>query len=169
MKTFQVATLILLGSSVSASSIKGRRLQDVNDTAITTDGSIEVPTTVAPGETVTTTVAPEETVTEVSPTEATTAATNTTDGGLFDGVKDWVGDATNTVTGTVANATDGFTDWISNVVNPNGKEEEAAGSEEVTGEGADDGDSDEPGSAGMVRFVTMSALAASTASIIALI
>ena len=161
MKTTQVASFILLGSSASAATIKGRHLQDVNDTAITTDGGVEVPTTVAPGDAVVTTVAPEETVTEVSPTEATVSATNTTEGGFFDDVKEWAGDATNTVTGTVANNTEKFTEWLDNVFNPNNSDEE-------TVEGAVEGESGEPESAGMIRFVTVSALLATTASAIAL-
>jgi hypothetical protein len=130
MKTICVASLFLLASS----SAQARLLQDANnDTAITTDGDIEVLiSTAAPTEPPedNSTAAPTETAkegeeqSESAPTDASVTPTNATDGGLFSGVGEWVGNAADTVTGTVANATSGFTDWLGNVVNSNSTEEE---------------------------------------------
>lgn len=163
MKTIQLApTLILLASSAHA-----RVLQDANDT-ITTDGDAELRvTTVAPTDT-----AAEEDVaqTESSPTDAAVTGTNATDGGLFSGVGDWVGNTANTVTGTVANATDGFTDWISNVVNPNDETEEAEVKEEAIDESAEDmGEKDETPDSAVTNLITGAVLAVSSVTTFALL
>jgi hypothetical protein len=183
MNTFQVSSLILLGSLVSTHA---RFLQEVNDTGITTDGNIEVlVSTAAPTETEAVTgtnatdgAAPTETASEVDPTEAVTG-TNATDGGVFTGVEDWMGTAAD----TVANATDGFTEWLDNVVNKPGNgtavsvdetgetdtAEESTVEEGVEAKPADAQVDNVPEeSAGVAKLVSVSAVAATAASLFAL-
>lgn len=118
--------------------------------------------------------------TESAPTEASTAPTNATDGGLFSGVGEWVGNAADTVTGTVANATGGFTDWVGSLVNANNdtkeeeavetdetvaKEETAAESETETVEGPEKDDTPD---SGVANLISASVLAASVVASVAL-
>ena len=161
MKTFQVVSLILLASSAHA-----RILQDTNDT-ITTDGNIDIlVTTVAPTEETVTEAKPETAdaepeTTEVAPTDAAVTTTNATDGGFLSGVGDWVGNAADTVSGTVVNATGGISDWISNAVNPNEAEEsgDADNAEKVEGDGTPD--------SAVANLMSASVLAISAAAVVA--